>query len=77
MDQNISAENCSHFPPIFPERCKTAPMSRVFSRRHAATVTLKCKTELDVHSASLVMHFFNFLFKILLVNQNFHATHVQ
>ena len=28
-----------------------------FSRHHAATMTLQCKTELDVHSASLVMHF--------------------
>ena len=32
-------------------------MSRIFSRRHAATVTLQCKTNLDVHSTLLVMHF--------------------
>ena len=62
-DQNISTENCFHVPPIFPERCKAAPTSRVFSRRHSATVTLQCKTELDVHSVSLVMHFLIFFSK--------------
>ena len=50
--------------------------SRVFSRHHAATVTLQCKTELDVHSALLVMHFAHLLFEISLVKQNSHVTHV-
>ena len=55
---------------------KAAPTSRVFSRRHVATVTLQCKTELDVHSALLVMHFSHLLFEISLVNQSSHVTHV-
>ena len=55
---------------------KAAPTSRVFSRRHAATVTLQCKTEFHVHSALLVMHFSHLLFEISLVNQNSHVTHV-
>ena len=54
-DQNIKTVFISR-PPIFPESCKAAPTSRVFLRRDAATVTLHCKTELDVQSASLVMH---------------------
>ena len=63
-------------PANFPRRYKAAPTSRVFSRRHAATVTLQCETELDVHSALLVMHFSNLLFEIPLVNQNSHVTHI-
>ena len=53
-------------PANFPRRYKAAPTSRVFSRRHAATVTLQCKTELDVHSALLVVHFSHLLFEISL-----------
>ena len=41
-------------PANFPRRYKAAPTSHVFSSRHAATVTLQCKTEFDVHSALLV-----------------------
>ena len=63
-------------PVNFPRRYKPAPTSRVFLRRHAATVTLQCKTELDVQSALIVMHFFNLLIEISLVNQNSHVTHV-
>ena len=59
-----------------PRRYKAAPTLRVFSRRHAATVTFQCKTELDVHSALLVIHFSHLLFDISLVNQNSHVTHV-
>ena len=44
-------------PANFPRRYKAAPTSRVFSRRHAATVTLQCKTELDLQSTLLVLHF--------------------
>ena len=44
-------------PANFPRHYKAAPASRVFSRRHAVTVTLQCKTELDVQSVLLVMHF--------------------
>ena len=76
-DQNISEENCFHLPPIFPERYKAVPMSPVFLRCHVATMRLQCKTELDVHSVPLVMHFLYLLFEIsLIVNQNSHATHV-
>ena len=64
-------------PASFPRSYKAAPTSRVFSRRHAATGTLQCKTELDVHSALLVMRFSHLLFEISLVNQNSHVTHVQ
>ena len=63
------------FSSNFPRRYKAAPTSRVFSRRHAATVTLQCKTELDVHFALLLMHYSNLLFEMSLVNQNSHVTH--
>ena len=63
-------------PANFPRHYKAAPTLRVFSRRHAATVTLQCKTELDIHSPLLVMHFSHLLFEITLVNQNSHVTHV-
>ena len=43
-------------PSNFPRRYKAAPTSLAFSRRHAATVTLQCKTKFDVQSALLVMH---------------------
>ena len=51
-------------PANFRKRYKVAPTSRVFSSRHAAILTLQCKTELDVHSALLVMHFSHLLFEI-------------
>ena len=60
-------------PANFPRRYKAA---RVFSSRHAATVTLQCQTELHVHSALLVRHFSHLLFEISLVNQNSYVTHV-
>ena len=49
--------------PNFPRHYKATPISPVFSRRHAATVTSQCKIELDVQSALLVMHFLIFFSK--------------
>ena len=72
----IAARDRWSSPANFPRRYKAAPTSRVFSRRHAAAVTLQCKTELDVYSALLVMHFSHLLFEISLVNQNSHVIHV-
>ena len=59
-DQNISAENCFHLPPVFQDVIKQR-QRRVYFR---VVMQQQCKTELHVHSALLVMHFLIFFSKL-------------